>query len=224
MYWACPRNTAGCAHTHPHTHKQKLISTGEIQWPAALLGALSSAHLASNRPMNLLTANISFTLGVKEWRKNKRFPTEHKSSSSCRSASQSKGHWNSECMRQLTQSTPNCIKIQVNERKGLKMSGKVLLDIGAVTWFRWCLKFRQDRKWRAVVDVTANHLLSEADNNKNSFSKWDYFTSCSSKSTAVVQKGSVFRSSFTWSLFECDISGFQGCSASIKHVAFSVLI
>lgn len=61
MYWACPRNTAGCAHTHPHTHKQKLISTGEIQWPAALLGALSSAHLASNRPMNLLTANISFT-------------------------------------------------------------------------------------------------------------------------------------------------------------------
>lgn len=54
-------------HTHPHTHthKQKLISTGEIQWPAALLGALSSAHLASNRSMNSLTANINFT---PEWK------------------------------------------------------------------------------------------------------------------------------------------------------------
>lgn len=62
MFWTCPRNSAGCAHTHPHTRTLKLISTGEIQWPAALLGALSSAHLASNRPMNLLTANSSFAL------------------------------------------------------------------------------------------------------------------------------------------------------------------
>lgn len=134
-------------HTHPHTHthKQRLIRTGEIQWPAALPGALSSAHLASNRPMNLLTANISFTPEGKI--KGFQQSTEVQAAVDAPAQARVTGIM-SVSSSQPIQSTPNCIQLWVNSKEGghmISLIGKVLLDIGAVTWFRRCLKLRWGR-------------------------------------------------------------------------------
>lgn len=157
MCWACPRNTARCAHTHTHTHthKQKLISTGEIQWPAALLGALSSAHLASNRPMNLLTANISFTLEGKI--KGYQQSTKVQAAVDVQAKARVTGIMNV-CSNLPNQSTLNWIKIKVNAKEG-----DIISLIGSLACYRCShvIPMMWKWKWRTIDDVTANHLVKQ---------------------------------------------------------------